>query len=504
MSPDNIDLRVLAERPVVRDDSPSEVDLVVHVATSRSIGDQPASHALNLCVVIDRSISMSGHKLEAAKQSCVEIWENLNPGDHFTVLAFDHDVFRVSNPQTPPDQVKDRIMALGAGGSTNLAKGWYLGLLELQSYSTDRHLNRMILLSDGQANQGETKPSLLGAESGRARDELGITTSTVGIGTDFQEDILAAIARASGGRFWYIGDSSIQDIIREEFSGALSVYLERPSVRLDLPAPASVVAEYHDLARVAGRYRLRPIKGNDRFAFGVRLLVDPAQVDGVELPVTATLLDGTGTVASTTTVLRLGGLAEYASSVEDPTVAMVISRYLTAKTDEEMVEQVDAGDVSTMITMLDKQSSLMMEIEGKLGGVMPLSWEAMTEAERLKNERLLAEQRIEREQLLRELEENESLRVVGELIDLVQGLGADDLVRDLEGRIRKHYRHRSYRDLDYHGHSPVDVSRDRSEVTGLLQAAIRVGQRVAADHPYAREEISAIVRRIGEQLVRLS
>jgi Ca-activated chloride channel family protein len=389
MSSDNIDLRVLAERPVVRNDSPSEVDLVVHLVTSRSIGDQPANYALNLCVAIDRSGSMGGQKLEHAKKGSLEIWENLNPGDHFTVLAFDDDVVLVTNPQTPPDEVRGRIQGLVSGGSTDLAKGWYLGLLELQSYSSDRHINRMILLSDGQANRGETKPSVLGAESGRARDELGITTSTVGVGVDFQEDLLAAIARDSGGRFWYIGDSSIEEIIREEFSGALSVYLERPSIRLDLPPAAVIVGEYHDLTTVGGRYRLRPVKGNDRFAFGVRLRIDPAKVDGTELPVTATLLDGTDTVASTTTILELGSLEKYAASPDEPVVAMVVSRYLAAKADEKMAEQVEAGDVSTMIEMLDKQSGLMAEIQQKLGGARPTSWEAMTEEQQRAEERLL-------------------------------------------------------------------------------------------------------------------
>ena len=132
---------------------------------------------------------MHGEKLEQAKKSCVDIYESLNPSDKLTVLAFDDAVVSVVNPQTPQNLIKERIMALKPGGSTNLSKGWYLGLLELQTYTSNKHINRLILLSDGQANAGEQKPSILGEESSRARNEMGITTSTIGIGTDFQEDI---------------------------------------------------------------------------------------------------------------------------------------------------------------------------------------------------------------------------------------------------------------------------------------------------------------------------
>jgi Ca-activated chloride channel homolog len=225
MSTDQLSLEVIAERPVVRNDQISDIDVAIDLLTTKTVGTQSTNYAINLCIVIDRSGSMAGEKLEQAKKSCVDIYESLNQNDRLTVLAFDDEVLSVVNPQTPPNLIKERIMALDSGGMTNLSKGWYLGLLELQTYTTDKHINRLILLSDGQANAGEDKPSILGAESSRARNELEITTSTIGIGTDFQEDILATLANESGGRFWFIGEVRIEDIIKEEFSGALSVFL---------------------------------------------------------------------------------------------------------------------------------------------------------------------------------------------------------------------------------------------------------------------------------------
>jgi Ca-activated chloride channel homolog len=352
MSTDQLSLEVIADRPVVRNDQISDIDIAIDLVTSKTIGSQPANYAINLCIVIDRSGSMAGEKLEQAKKGCVDIYESLNPNDRLTVLAFDDEVLSVVNPQTPANLIKERIMALEPGGQTNLSKGWYLGLLELQTYTTDNHINRLILLSDGEANAGEQKPSTLGAESSRARNEMGITTSTIGIGKGFQEDILATLANESGGRFWFIGEFSIEDIIKEEFSGALSVFLERPKIEVNLPPGVTILRELNDLQKNSDRYSLRPIKANDRFYFALRLRVDPTKVDGSELSINVTLLDGTGVLQKTETKLSLGSMEEYFQSSEDSRVAMVVTTYLAAKSDEQMAKEMDAGNVTKCLGLI--------------------------------------------------------------------------------------------------------------------------------------------------------
>ncbi len=112
MSPDQLNLDVIAERPVVRNDQTSDIDVAVDVTVSKAVGTQSASYAINLCIVIDRSGSMQGEKLEQAKNSCLEIYGSLNANDRLTVLAFDTEVVNVVNPQTPENLIKDRILAL--------------------------------------------------------------------------------------------------------------------------------------------------------------------------------------------------------------------------------------------------------------------------------------------------------------------------------------------------------------------------------------------------------
>jgi Ca-activated chloride channel family protein len=500
MATDQLNLEVITERPVIRNDQPFDIDVAIDLTTSKSIGTQSASYAINLCIVMDRSGSMEGDKLEQAKKSCVDIYESLNSNDRFTVLAFDSEVVSVVNPQTPQNSIKERILALNAGGQTNLSKGWYLGLLELQTYATDQHINRLVLLSDGQANEGEQKASVLGAESSRAREELGITTSTIGIGSGFQEDILAALAHPSGGRFWFIGEARIEDIIKEEFSGALSVYLERPSIELDLPPGVMIIRELNDLPNISGRYRLRPIKANDQFCFAIRLRVDPTKVDGNKLPIRAILRDGAGEVERADAILTLGSVEEYVQSPEDPRIATIVRKFLTATSDEKIVEEMDAGNVTTMLKMLQSQSDLMKDLEAKLAGAKTISWETMTDREKYEAEMRRQRDESELAQLRMEIEENEALIAVGQLLDLIQGLGQGERAIDLLARTRKMHMSRGMRNF-----SSVDRGgTDDWAAQHVLEEASIVAESLVNDFPDIEEELAAIRGRINEQLARFS
>lgn len=502
MSTDQLSLKVIAERPVVRNDQISDIDIAIDLLTTKTIGTQSANYAINLCIVIDRSGSMGGEKLEQAKKSCVDIYESLNSNDRLTVLAFDDEVVSVVNPQTPPNLIKERIMALESRGTTNLSKGWYLGLLELQTYSTDKHINRLILLSDGKANAGEQKVSTLGEESSRARNEMGITTSTIGIGAGFQEDILATLANESGGRFWFIGEFGIEDIIKEEFSGALSVLLERPRVEVKLPPGVTIIRELNNLQKTSDRYRIRPIKANDQFCFALRLQVDPSKVDGNELSISATLLDGTDVVQTTETILSLVSIQEYVQSPEDHRVALVVTKHLGASSDEEMAKEIDTGNVTTMLQMLQSQSNLMKELEAKLAGATV--WGTEAELQRhIQDEAELQrhrQQEMELAQLREEIEENEALTTVTQLIKLAQGLGQAEQADSLIMLYRKKSKGREMRNKGWGSRG----ASDDWAVRRMLEEGLSLADSLVNSFPDLQEELLEIRERINEQLANFS
>src|SRR4051794_21315900 len=100
-SGDPIELVVLTERPAVRDDLPTDLDVVVEIRcrAGNSARDAGDAMRMNLCVVIDRSASMDGRKLDTAKRSCLDILGRLAERDLFTVVVFDNQAEVIANPQ---------------------------------------------------------------------------------------------------------------------------------------------------------------------------------------------------------------------------------------------------------------------------------------------------------------------------------------------------------------------------------------------------------------------
>jgi Mg-chelatase subunit ChlD len=366
MKLENIQIDILTERPSVRNDQPSELDIVIEIRTKQSADTTKNAKHLNLCVVIDRSGSMDGDKVEAAKKGCIDIYRQLNPDDLFTVVVFNDEAEVIVNPQTPKAEVIDKINNIRAVGNTNLSLGWYLGLLELQTYMTENHNSRLFLLSDGQANKGETKKATLAQEAFKSR-ELGISTSTIGIGDDFQEDILEAIARESGGRFYYIVESKIEDIIEEEFKGALSVAIDRPRIELKLPAHGVIVSkELNAIKKSHGKYCPRPIKGEDLFNFAIRLEITPEIISEDSFVLEVTLSDGSKNILTTQKIVLLQSVEGWVLADSNSIVKSVVQQYETTVANEGVIEKLSEGSFDLMKKMLVVEIGGMHKVKDAL------------------------------------------------------------------------------------------------------------------------------------------
>jgi len=95
-----------------------------------------------------------------------------------------------------------RLRWWGRGGSTNLAEGWLRGAEQVASHLAAEGVNRVLLLTDGLANVGITDPAQLAAHAAQLR-KRGVATSTIGVGEDFDESLLQALADAGGGHFYF-------------------------------------------------------------------------------------------------------------------------------------------------------------------------------------------------------------------------------------------------------------------------------------------------------------
>jgi Ca-activated chloride channel family protein len=155
---------------------------------------------VNLAIVLDRSSSMSGDKIERAKEAAILALDRLAPNDVVSVVTYDSTV-QVLVPATSARNkgaIAEKIASIQPGGSTALFAGVVKGLEEVRKFHNRSHVNRIVLLSDGQANIGPSSPNELG-RLGQSCAKEGVSVTTVGLGLGYNEDLMALLAQKSDG-----------------------------------------------------------------------------------------------------------------------------------------------------------------------------------------------------------------------------------------------------------------------------------------------------------------
>jgi Ca-activated chloride channel family protein len=180
---------------------------------------------LNMNMVLDRSGSMGGHPLEQVKQAAQFLVGQLTANDVASLTVFDSlvDVVFPAQHVVNKDLLKSHIEAIWADSMTNLSGGLLRGYEEAFKNNREGQVNRVLLLTDGQANEGITDPEILAAKASSLARK-GVSLSTIGVGTDFNEDLLIKLAEAGRGSYYYVRDSEhIPGVFNVELKGLLSV-----------------------------------------------------------------------------------------------------------------------------------------------------------------------------------------------------------------------------------------------------------------------------------------
>ena len=164
-------------------------------------------------IVVDRSGSMDGGRLESAKGSLLKLIDRLAPQDYFGIVSFDDTALvevptrKMSDHHLPT--LRKSIRELHTGGSTDISAGYLLGLREVNRIHAEGGAT-LLLISDGHANAGERDPRFFADVSSKSATEK-VTTSTIGIGTGYDETILESLAKGGGGAHRFAG--SIDDAV---------------------------------------------------------------------------------------------------------------------------------------------------------------------------------------------------------------------------------------------------------------------------------------------------
>lgn len=158
-------------------------------------------------LVVDTSGSMSGAKIENARLAAASLLESLGDGDVVSIYAFSNGVVEVASPTVlgpaTRGDLMNRVRYLHAGGGTNLYGGLAAGLQQLALAPPSHSVRRVFLISDGHANVGPSDPRSL-AQLAANGTEHGAQVSAVGVGLDYDEHTLGAVAVASAGRLWHL------------------------------------------------------------------------------------------------------------------------------------------------------------------------------------------------------------------------------------------------------------------------------------------------------------
>jgi Ca-activated chloride channel family protein len=251
----------------------------LQVAITAAGMESPRRRPMNLSVVLDRSGSMADEgKIEYAKRALYALIDQLREEDVFSIVIYDNviQILRPAQRVCDKRELKRLVEQVYPRGTTNLGGGMMEGLRQVERNLDKEYVNRVILLSDGLANQGITDPSELQRIAGRYRARS-ISLTTMGVGLDYNENLMVGLAESGGGNYYFIeSPHSLASIFRKEFNLLSCVAAQNASIELALGRGVRLLDVIGIEYRREGKRYVVPLGdlyANDRRELTVELLV---------------------------------------------------------------------------------------------------------------------------------------------------------------------------------------------------------------------------------------
>jgi Ca-activated chloride channel family protein len=293
-TPSDVTLRVTPERDLVYARGSREV--IVQIDLDGRRPERGRRVPMNLALALDRSGSMQGAKIEKARQAVCLAVDHLADDDYFSLVTYNNETEIVFPPQRVGGagnraELKSRIERIGAGGGTALHAGVTLAARQVRAHADKEYLNRVILLSDGLANVGPSRTSDLAA-LGRELRQQSVSVTTIGVGDDYNEDLMTALAEASNANYYYVQDAEkLPGIFSEELGLARTLVARGVKIRISVPDGVRLqeIVGRPDIS-AGGReveIRLPEYFGAEKRRFLARCLVDAVSTDRMEVAAVA-------------------------------------------------------------------------------------------------------------------------------------------------------------------------------------------------------------------------
>jgi Ca-activated chloride channel family protein len=281
-SADQVSLEVSMGSPYILANGSSVA--YVRIAMTGFEREEAEKHApVNLAIVLDKSGSMQGEKIARAKDAARRAITGLSPDDIVSIIAYDSTV-HVLMPATKVSDKQaayDAISRIKAGGQTALFGGVSKGAHEVRKFLEQKRVNRIILLSDGLANVGPSSPGDLG----RSLGSEGISVTTIGLGLDYNEDLMGKLAMNSDGNHMFAENAAdIDRAFARELGDVLSVIAKDVEIKLDCAPgirPIRILGREGEIVGNKVRLSMNQLYGSQRKFVIVELEVAQTSV-GVE------------------------------------------------------------------------------------------------------------------------------------------------------------------------------------------------------------------------------
>lgn len=376
-------ISVIPMHGAIAKDRSVTLDVLIKIEPPIVESDANARPPLNLGFVLDKSGSMYGDKLDYAKQAIAYAIQQLLPSDRLSLTLFDTKIETKipSTLATDKQKLLETVKLIRSGSSTALHDGWVQGGIQVGEYLNRDHLNRVILLSDGLANVGETNPDVIASDV-HGLMQTGITTSALGVGRDYDEDLLEAIARSGDGNFFHIASpEDLPQIFETELQGLATTLGRAVTLKLNPQAGTTVKEVLNDLEREeSGAIKLPNLTVANPLKVVVRLRLPALSAVTDVLKVTLQWEDTdnqetcTQEVSLQLQVVIPEQLSDFPANQE---VQEQVALLMAARARQEAIDRLDRGDMTGAVQSL-QQSAVMLE-------AMPASAPLMEELSNLKD-----------------------------------------------------------------------------------------------------------------------
>jgi Ca-activated chloride channel homolog len=350
--------------------------LYLRISLTGAAAERADRAAGNVAIVLDRSGSMDGDKIDRAREAAMLAVDMLDPQDIVSVVTYS-DTVQVLVPATRAtdrERIKQAIRRVRANGSTALFAGVSKGADEVRKFIDRNRVNRVILLSDGLANVGPDSPGAL-ADLGASLKKEGISVTTIGLGLGYNEDLMVRLARASDGNHAFVESSGdLARIFERELGDILSVVAREVRVEIrcaDGIRPVRVVGRDGDIVGQRAYASINELYGNQEKYLLVELEVpagragDSLDVATVDVAYADTTTRSAERVRGAATVRYTASQQEVDRNADRKVMSSVVIQQAT-EVNERAVQLRDEGRVQEAQKLLKDNAARLRESASSL------------------------------------------------------------------------------------------------------------------------------------------